>query len=116
MVSVSNVAAAIAFFIDSKDMYNDDIFIISDDESLNNNYRYLEKAFLNALNSRDYPFPIIAAPLFTTKILLRLAGKSNINPDCVYNCQKILNEGFIKPHSFEDELASFLLWYEELYK
>ena len=113
MVSIKNVVSAINFFIDSGNHHHGDIYIISDDDSLNNNYRYIEKCFMEMLGYKDYKLPVFPLPQVITRLLLRLKGKSNLNPNCIYDSQKIMNAGFKKPAIFEEEIINYAEFYKK---
>ena len=114
LVCVDNVTGAIAFFIDTEKNIDGGIFIVSDDEDPSNNYRFVEKYLMNSFGRRDYSFPRIAMPSFILARLLRLLGRPNVNPHCIYDGEKLRSTGFKKPVSFEEGLASFAEWYKEV--
>ncbi|MFH1094161.1 MAG: NAD-dependent epimerase/dehydratase family protein [Candidatus Omnitrophota bacterium] len=112
LVSVHNVVAAIKLLMQTDKKINREVFIVSDDEFQSNNYSYIERYLLKSLGLTGYPLPVVPVPYFVLKMLLRLTGKSNFNPRCTYNCQKLLNLGFKKTVLFEDGLADFANWYK----
>ena len=112
LVSVHNVVAAIKLLMQTDKKINREVFIVSDDEFQSNNYYYVERYLMKSLGLNDYPLPVIPVPYFVLKMLLKLAAKSNFNPRCTYNCQKLLNLGFKKTVLFEDGLADFANWYK----
>jgi nucleoside-diphosphate-sugar epimerase len=112
LVSVYNVVAAIELFIRADKVINGGVFIISDDESEFNNFSYVEKYLLKSLGLPTYPFPNIPVPDFVLKMLLKMAGRTNYNPRCVYSCLKLLEFGLRKTVSFEEGLAGFVDWYK----
>jgi nucleoside-diphosphate-sugar epimerase len=71
---------------------------------------------MKSLGLAGYSLPVIPVPYFVLKALLGLAGKSNINPCCVYSGQKLLDFGFKKAVSFEDGLVDFADWYKNYSK
>jgi len=115
LVSVYNVVAAIKLLIQTDKKIDREIFIVSDDESQSNNYSYVERCLMEKLGPAGYPFPAVSVPYFVLKMLLRLTGKSNVNPRRVYSCQKLSNIGFKKTVSFEDGLADFVDWYKTVF-
>jgi len=112
LVSVHNVVAAIKLLMQTNMKINREVFIVSDDECPFNNYSYIERYLTKNLGLAGHPFPVIPFPHFFLKTLLKLAGKSNFNPCCVYSSEKLLNLGFKKTALFEDELADFADWYK----
>ena len=93
-------------------IFEKEVFIISDDEFLTNNYRDIEKCLLQRFGYKDYFIPPIPLPLFVLNLMLRAMGKSNFNSGRVYECKKLLNAGFKKPVLFDEGLLRFADWYE----
>ena len=112
LVYVDNVVSAIEFLINTDSKIDREVFIISDDEYSCNNYRFIENYLVRNLGYKEYPIPIIPLPFTILKVLLKLSGKSNLNPASVYDCQKLINTGFKKPALFEDGLSNFVCWYK----
>ncbi len=114
LVAIQNVVSAIEYFIDCDEQFHGDIYLISDDERINNNYRYIEKRFFKKCGYNDYILPFVPLPNIIIQLLLALVGKTNTNPDCVYDCKKILNVGYQKAIPFEDALDEYFAWYKNL--
>lgn len=114
LVHVDNVVAALVFLLNAADTVAGEIFIISDDESPINNYRDVERRLMAGLGVRDYAFDPIPAPRWMLSSALRVAGRTNTNPDRLYDCSKIIGHGLKKPVPFEHGLADFLGWYRAL--
>ncbi len=112
LVSVHNVVSAIELLIYTNKNIDEEIFIVSDDEYNGNNYYDVERNLMEKFGLKSYPIPIVHIPLFVLKGILKLIGKSNYNPRCTYNCQKLFDLGFKKTVIFEDELANFASWYK----
>lgn len=115
LVCIDNVVSAAAFLIRTDRNVDGEIFIISDDEEMANNYRDVERYLMKRLGCKEYPIPPIRLPFVILKILLRLVGRTNTNPFLVYDCGKILSAGFKKSLSFEEGLSQFADWYVESY-
>lgn len=111
LVCVENVVAALVFLLDAKKI-DREIFIISDDDSLINNYRDIENRLL-ANFGKTYPLPRVFVPEIFLGALLRLAGKSNTNPSIKYSDQKLAALGFKKPQNLEAAIDRFAAWCNE---
>jgi nucleoside-diphosphate-sugar epimerase len=111
LVYIDNVVSAIEFFIRTDRNTHGEAFIISDDEDPSNNYRDIETYLMKRIGCKAYPVAPVSLPFPILRSLLRLAGKSNDNPDLVYDCEKILSSGFKKPLSFKEGLSRFSDWY-----
>jgi nucleoside-diphosphate-sugar epimerase len=113
LVYIDNVIASLVFLIAKDEIFEKEIFIISDDDYVTNNFRYVEKFLMKKFDFKDYLLPPVPLPFFILAFLLRIMGQSNSNPIRAYKCQKILNAGFSKPVLFDEGLAKFADWYEE---
>ncbi|MBT9145642.1 MAG: UDP-glucose 4-epimerase [candidate division WS2 bacterium] len=112
LVYIDNVVSSIAFLIDTDKKIDREIFIVSDDEYHANNYRDIEQYLMKSFGYKNYLLPRVPLPFFLLIFLLKLAGKSNLNPTSVYDCQKLLRAGFKKPVLFKEGLAYFTDWYK----
>jgi len=115
LVYVDTVVSALLFLAFTAQEMNGDTFIISDDEYPINNYRDIETYLIKEFGCVDYPVPRIPLPPFLLSRMLRLAGRSNFNPNRVYRSEKIRSLGFQKTTSFETGLSSFAEWYKQEY-
>jgi nucleoside-diphosphate-sugar epimerase len=106
LVAVENVIAAVTFLATAPVERSGGTFLISDDNSENNNYAYVESrlaiAFGKLLPAAGHSLP---APLL--RLLLRLRGRSNVNPYRRYSCAKLLETGFSRPVAFENALDAY---------
>ena len=112
LVHVRNVVSAIEFLMDTSERIDKEVFIISDDEYDYNTYRCVEKNLMEAFGYKDYQLPRARIPSLCLSLLLRLAGKTTLNPYCTYDSRKILATGFKKPLPLKDGLESFVTWYK----
>jgi nucleoside-diphosphate-sugar epimerase len=111
-IYVDNVTACLSFLCLTDLDIDGQIFIISDDESSNNNYRFIETVLLRSVGRPDYFMPRVPAPSMLVSMALRVLGRSNDNPFRIYSAKKLLNLGFEKPVSFEFGLTRFAEWYK----
>ena len=112
LVYIDNVISAIVFLINMPQNIRKEIFIVSDDDSKLNNYRDIEKYIIKRFGYKDYSFPRVPTSFLILSFLLRMYGKSNLNPNSIYDCSKILKKGFQKPISFDVGLDHFVDWYK----
>ncbi|MDQ5984346.1 MAG: hypothetical protein CSYNP_00039 [Syntrophus sp. SKADARSKE-3] len=111
LVYIENVTAAIEYLIRADRFINSEIFIISDDEDPANNYRDIEKYLMARMGCKPYRGAPISLPFPILKTMLRLTGRSNDNPNLLYDCGKLKSYGFEKPVSFKEGLSRFSDWY-----
>ena len=111
LVHIENVVSSIEFLVDTEKAMDQEIFIVSDDDSPINNYRDIEKYLIKRFGYKDYLLPRISLPRIVLSTVLKLIGKSNVNPKRVYHDRKLMNAGFKKSVSFAEGLASFADWY-----
>jgi nucleoside-diphosphate-sugar epimerase len=112
LVSIANVVHAITFLVETAGTVGGESFIVSDDEEPMNNYRGVECFLMERFSIPDYPLPRVFIPSSVLSFLLRLMGRSNLNPGAVYAGGKLAAIGFRKPASFQAELKRFASWYE----
>lgn len=111
LVHVDNAAAALVFLAEAGPEVNGRVFIVSDDEWPSNNYRDVEVRLMQALGVKDYPCAPVAMPKLFLRSLLTVLGRSNTNPDRVYDCSRLLSLGFKKIKDFELGLSEYGSWY-----
>ncbi len=115
LVSVENVVSAIRFLIFSESGFLKQVFIVEDDESLNNNYIGVEKMLMHSLGVKDYPVPRFVFPQFFLRFILRVMGKSNIDPNRRYSAVKLEACGWVKALDFDSKVESFAIWFKRKY-
>jgi nucleoside-diphosphate-sugar epimerase len=111
LVCIENVVSAIEFLIRTNRDISGETFIISDDEDPSNNYHDIEEYLLKKMCRKAYLVPPVYLPFPILRFLLRLAGRTNDNPDLVYDCGKIISAGFKKSLTFKEGLCRFTDWY-----
>jgi|CXWL01.1.fsa_nt_gi nucleoside-diphosphate-sugar epimerase len=110
LVNVANLVAAIIFLINLTEIFNGEIFIVSDDDSPTNNFAAVERVLMSALHCPDYFLPRIPVPQSVLSLLLSLLGRNNINPRCNYSQAKLQNLGFKPPVNFDAGLMEYASW------
>jgi nucleoside-diphosphate-sugar epimerase len=115
LVGVGNVVAAIRFVAKVHVTRTAETFIVSDDDEKLNNYRDVESILIKRLGCNNYVVPPPALPSALLKVILKISGRSNINPHRVYSGAKLTNAGFRKTIPFTAELALFSDWYRQTY-
>ena len=115
LVHVANVVAAILFLTRRQENIDGEVFIVSDDDAVANNFAQVERTLMRLLDYPDYVLPRIFLPQWVLGLLLRLLGRNNINPNCNYAQNKLQDLGFKKPVIFEDGLMEYANWYWSKY-
>jgi nucleoside-diphosphate-sugar epimerase len=111
LVHIDNVVAAIVFVANQAKAFSGEVFIVSDDDAVANNFRDAESALMRGFGLPDYPLPRLPLPLGVLRMLLLLLGRNNINPRCNYSGKKLEGLGFHRPMSFEAGLADYIASY-----
>lgn len=111
LVHILNVVAAINFFIYRTESSNGEIFIVSDDESLDNNFSDVESLLMKRFDIQRYRFHF-SIPTKVLSFLLACLGRNNINTHCNYSTKKLLSFGFKRPVKFESGLKDYVYWYD----
>ncbi len=111
LVCIDNVLRAIMFICESQMKFKNDIFIISDDNNPNNNYRDIENFLMDRFNIKKYPIPRIPLPSIFLSIVLRVAQRSITQTKRNYSSRKLLQLGYLRTTTLEEELYRFSDWY-----
>ncbi len=112
-VGVDNVVGAIEFVLHTGARLNGEILIVSDDEFPENNYREIERFLQQHLARPAGALPLFPVPRSVLAGLLRLAGRSAVNPDRIYDGGKLSRAGFVKRCTLADSLMRFGDWYRQ---
>ena len=111
LVHITNVVAAIIFLIRYPNPFGGEVFIVSDDDDPKNNFAYVERFLMGALDIKDYPLPRLTLPPRVLSALLAIRGRNNTNPYCNYDPGKLLGLGYKRPMSLEAGLVEYAAWY-----
>lgn len=107
VVDVEAVAAAIEFLALFPHKFDEQIFIVSDDDEPTNNYLDLERALARRMRVPGYPFPVFALPSWMLRSVLRMTGRPSRDPDRRYSWARLRGLGFEKPRPFDAALEEF---------
>jgi nucleoside-diphosphate-sugar epimerase len=111
LVCIQNVVTALEMLMDRRAPFHGDTFNISNDDDPINNFRDIEQILMRELGIRDYLLPLIPVPRPALAAILRLAGRSNSNPDRIYDNAKLKQLGWKTICSIEQGLREFAAWY-----
>ena len=109
LVNVKNVTSAIIFFVNHNTSFEGDIYIVSDDHNLNNNFNFVEKLLMKKLSIPYYKITYLM-PYFILKIIFFVMRKNNINPNTNFSSDKLFKFGFTPPVNFIDGLHDYGDW------
>ncbi len=112
LVYIRNVTEALYFLIISKENFSSEIFIISDDDCMSNNYRDVELLLTKHLLGVDKLVPRILIPKIVLKLILFIKYKRSVNTKRIYSSKKIESRGYEKPVDFLFGLKAFSDWYK----
>ena len=111
LVHVSNVVAAMIFLQNSNDIFDGQVFIVSDADDALNNFSDVERILMRELGIPDYRLPRLHLPLMILRGILTLMGKDNTNPQSDYVSQKLARLGYKKAIGFERGLIEYAASY-----
>jgi nucleoside-diphosphate-sugar epimerase len=107
LVPIDTVVAAFSFLCDKEQLNDTETYIISDDNNPLNNFRDVERILMEELRVSPYRLAPLPLPSKILEMLMWLKGRPNINTRTQYQCDKLLNLGFVKPITLEDALHQF---------
>jgi nucleoside-diphosphate-sugar epimerase len=109
-VDVECVAAAALFLAGAPLERPAERFIVSQDEEPQNNYAAIEALFAERFGAGHYALRPLAWPSGALRAVLRLAGRSNVEPQRRYSGVKLARRGFSAPRAFTVALDEYAAW------
>lgn len=113
LVSVDNVVAAIRFVLSAGAELANEVFIVSDDEAPENNYREVLNIAARELGVRPFPSWRLPCGEAVAERALRLAGRPDPNPRRIFSSRKLRDRGFRPPMELAEAVAGFARAYSE---
>jgi nucleoside-diphosphate-sugar epimerase len=107
LVSVETVCAAIVHLASRPGSHAHGVFIVSEDDAPQNNYRDVEDVLMKAFGRAPYGLPPVPLPVFVARSVRRLAGRSSGDPQRRFSSAKLLRTGFVKPLDFDEALRRY---------
>jgi len=114
LVCVDNVVAAIRFAATVRVEAGAETFLVSDDDDELNNYGDVESQLRARLGRGAYPIPPLPLPEVVLRAVLKLRGRSNVNPNRRYSASRLTSSGFRRPTTLAAGLAAFADWYRQV--
>ncbi len=112
LVPVESVVEALEFVVDLPGPLRREVFIVSADEDPANNFRDVERLLRTTMDVPDYPIPLLTLPSGLLVAALRLAGRSNWDPNRIYESERLKRAGYRnQPGAFERGLREFAVWF-----
>ena len=108
LVPVENVIGSIVFLFKCKHNIANEVFIVSGDDSVNNNYRYVADAVMKSIGISIPLFLKEELPPAILKFLLFCYGRSVVDPMITYSSEKLFNLGYVQAVSFEIALEEYI--------
>lgn len=114
LVAVENVVTALIFLALREENLNREVFIVSDDDDLKNNYLDVENLLSTELLG---PHHVNHNRKFTLtpwmlKGLFAILGRSAVNPIVKYDASKLVKFGYKKATTLDSSLKAFAEWYK----
>lgn len=94
LVPVETVVAALDFLRRHEGRLRGEVFIVGEDEDPANRFRRVEQVLMAELGVPDYPVAPLPVPGAVLGALLRLRGRSEVDPFCTYSSARLRAEGF----------------------
>ena len=110
LVSVENAAGALKFLAFFDGTLPHRRYIVSDDEESENNYKDVVSYLARSFGRRIPPHLPIPFQAKLLSIVLRLAGRTNFNPERVYSSSRLISTGYRKQIKFRKALERFAEW------
>lgn len=111
LVPVEYVARAFLFCCQYEGKFARDIYNISMDESVLNNFYNVETILAQALEARVLPYPLLPIPKLILEAILMLAKRPVVNTRVVYSGDRLKNLGFSEEGDLESKLRDFAIFH-----
>ena len=107
LVPVEDVVSSISFLATLDRDLNGERFIISCDEHKKNNYYDLANHLTKKFGRRAFPESFVPFAPLIVYALLKLLGRSQVNPRQVFDCGKLIRYGFAEKINFVEAIDRF---------
>ena len=107
LVPVRNVVSALLQLAFAEKKLNGNIFIISSDEDVNNNFQKVEEILSDELGINKLLIPNITLPRVIQSILFKLINRNDIKMDRTYDSKKLYDYGYKPVDSVKEAIQQF---------
>jgi len=107
LVPVRNVVSALIHLALLENNLNGNIFLVSEDRDVNNNYLKVEDILLDALELENTKFPRIFIPKIFQSVLFKILKRNDLNPNRKYVSKKLSEYGFKPTDTIKDAIYQF---------
>ena len=107
LVPARNVVSALLHLAFLKNNLNGNIFIVSEDNDINNNFLKVEEMLLHALEMESVKFPRIFIPKIFQSVLFKILKRNDLNPNRKYVSKKLSEYGFEPTDTVKDAINQF---------
>lgn len=111
LVPVETVVAAIRFIGDMPPPATKEIFIVSDDDPINN-FNSVEQVCMNEMKLPPYCIPRVPFPKLLLEALLIIMRRPTFNTRTVYSSDKLASLGFVNPVTLKSALIRYVKTYQ----
>jgi nucleoside-diphosphate-sugar epimerase len=107
LVPVRNVVEALLCLSLSHKQLDGDIFIVSADEDIDNNFQKVEEILLDELGLNRVFIPYLTLPRVLQSLLFKLINRNDINMNRTYDSKKLNDYGFEPVDSVNEAIHQF---------
>lgn len=107
LVPARNVASALIHLAFLENNLNGNIFLVSEDNDVNNNFQKVEEILCDALELERTKFPRIFLPKIFQYVLFKILKRNDLNPNRKYMSKKLSEYGFKPTDTVKDAIYQF---------
>jgi len=107
LVPVRNVVEALLCLSLSDKQLDGNIFIVSADEDIDNNFQKVEEILLDQLGINRFLIPYLTLPRMLQSMLFKLIARNDINMNRSYDSKKLKDYGFEPVDSVKEAICQF---------
>jgi nucleoside-diphosphate-sugar epimerase len=112
LVPVATVADALLFLAQGRDQGAgaSERYIISADDEPGGDFQSVERRLRDGLGLRR-PWPALPLPSSALRLVLRAAGRTDTEPERIYDGRRLLAAGFVRPVTLAAALDQYAAWH-----
>ena len=111
LVHVDNVVSAIIFSALREEVFNGEIYLVSEDSEVENTYSNVLGVARRELGIEHPKMPTIKIHHAGLSMLLWAMRRNIIDPNCRFSSEKLKKDGFVFQRNFRDGLVDYFRWY-----
>ena len=113
LVCVDNVVGALRFLVDYPGLLPNEVYIVSDDDDVLNNFCDIERELMRLLRVEPYGVSPLPIPRFVLAAALRIAGRHSSGARQIFDSAQLRRAGYASRTTLTAGIESFAQWFDQ---